>query len=245
MVGIIGASDETPLTISSGNKEMHPLLISLVNINAGVHMKATSHSFTLVAYLPILKFLGVSAPVQAALTARVYHISLNTVFYNLKIAKRNGVVMPDPWGQKRFCHTPLVSMIADLPEQHLQSCVLSNRSVFTTAVVGQYGDDHDHPHCTRDHTLNLIKEACIRTDPKFVGAFVKTCQDVGLNGVHQPFWRDWGNGDPSYFLTPDALHAWHKFIFDHPLKWIINIMGGDELDRCMAALQPHVGVRHW
>ena len=71
------------------------------------------------------------------------------------------------------------------------------------------------------------------------------CQDVGLNGVHQPFWRDWGNADPSYFLTPDALHPWHKFIFNHPLKWIINIMGGDELDRRMAALQPHVGVWHW
>ena len=105
---------------------MHLLLISLANIDAGVHMKATSHPFTLVAYLPIPKFLGISALVQAALTAHVYHISPDTVFYNLKIAKRNGVVMSDPWGQKCFCHTPLVSMIADLLEQHLHSCVLSN-----------------------------------------------------------------------------------------------------------------------
>ena len=127
---------------------MHPLLISLANIDAGVRMKATSHSFALVAYLPIPKFLGVSAPVQAALAARVYHISLDTVFYNLKIAERNGVVMSDPWGQKRFCHTPLVSMITDLPEQHLHACVLSNQSVFTTAVVSQFGDDHDHPRRT-------------------------------------------------------------------------------------------------
>jgi hypothetical protein len=47
------------------------------------------------------------------------------------------------------------------------------------------------------------------------------------------------------FLTPDALHVWHKFIFDHALKWIINIMGGAELDQRMATLEPHVGVHYW
>jgi len=66
-----------------------------------------------------------------------------------------------------------------------------------------------------------------------------------LNGVHQPFWRNWGNADLSIFLTPDALHAWHKFFFNHPLKWIINIMGSEELDCCMAALQQCVGMCHW
>ncbi|KAI5988373.1 hypothetical protein EDD15DRAFT_2172578, partial [Pisolithus albus] len=35
-LGVIGASDKTPLTIGTGNKEMHPLLLSLANIHAGV-----------------------------------------------------------------------------------------------------------------------------------------------------------------------------------------------------------------
>ncbi|KAL4065354.1 hypothetical protein J3A83DRAFT_4059898, partial [Scleroderma citrinum] len=35
-LGIIGASDKTPLTIRMGNKEMHPLLLSVVNIHAGI-----------------------------------------------------------------------------------------------------------------------------------------------------------------------------------------------------------------
>jgi hypothetical protein len=48
-----------------------------------------------------------------------------------------------------------------------------------------------------------------------------------------------------FLMTPDALHAFHKFVFDHPLQWVINIMGGSELDRRLAALQPLVGVRHW
>jgi hypothetical protein len=60
MLSVIGASNKTPLTIGSGNKEMHPVLLSLANIDTGVHMKATSHAFALAAYLPIPKFVNVS-----------------------------------------------------------------------------------------------------------------------------------------------------------------------------------------
>jgi hypothetical protein len=41
MLGVIAASDKTPLTIGTGNREMHPVLLSLANIEAGVRMKAT------------------------------------------------------------------------------------------------------------------------------------------------------------------------------------------------------------
>jgi len=245
MIGVIGASDKTPLTIGSGNKEMHPLLLSIANIDAGVRMKATSHAFALAAYLPIPKFLDVSPPVQACLAARVFHICLSIVTSNLRVAEKNGVVMSDPAGLQHVCHTPLASWIADLPEQRMLACVLGNQSPFSTATHDEFGDDYEHPRRTRDHTLQRIRHACLQTIPTFIPAFLKTCQPLGLNGVHQPFWRDWGDADPSRFLTPDALHAWHKFVFDHALKWVINIMGGNELDRRMSAIQPRVGVRHW
>lgn len=94
-ISIIGASDKTPLTIGTGNKEMHPVLISLTNIHAGVRMKATSHAFALVAYLPIPKFLNVSRPIQAMLSARVYHFAMSTIMKNLKIAVHDGCLMWD------------------------------------------------------------------------------------------------------------------------------------------------------
>ncbi|KAG2144683.1 uncharacterized protein EDB93DRAFT_1046430, partial [Suillus bovinus] len=78
-VGVICASDKTPLTIVTGNKEMHLLLISLANIYAGVHMKATSHVFALIAHLPISKFLNVSKPVHAILSMQVYHFAISIV----------------------------------------------------------------------------------------------------------------------------------------------------------------------
>ncbi|KAG1803838.1 uncharacterized protein HD556DRAFT_1429421 [Suillus plorans] len=61
----------------------------------------------------------------------------------------------------------------------------------------------------------------------------------------RPYWKDWGDACPSFFLTPDSLHQWHKFYFDHPVNWSINIMGGAELNHRLSALQPRVGVRHW
>jgi hypothetical protein len=224
---------------------MHPLLISLANINAGVRMKATSHVFALAAYLSIPKFLDVNAHLQSLLAVRVFHICLSIVTKNLKCAEFSGKQMPDPWGNQRIAHMPLVRYIADLPEQCMISCVLGSESPTSTASQDQFGDGICHPRCTQNYTLNRITLACQEADPTFLPAFLKACHPMGLNGVNQPFWKDWGSADPSLFLTPDALHAWHKFYFDHLLKWVINMLGGDELDWCMAAIQPWVGARHW
>ena len=95
---MIGASDKTPLTMGTGNKEMHPLLLSITNIHAGVRMKATSHSFALAAYLPIPKFRNVPPPVQSMLTARIYHYCVSIVVKNLITANRDGKEMSDPTG---------------------------------------------------------------------------------------------------------------------------------------------------
>lgn len=208
-------------------------------------MKATSHSFSLAAYLPIPKFENVSAQEQSLLSSRVYHVCLDIITQSLKRAEDVGSDLSDPTGQVRKCHTPLVSWIADLPEQRVLSGVTSNQSPTSIATLEQFGDGVCYPRRTRDITLVKIAIACSTTDPKDLPAFIKTCSALGLNGVHQPFWRDWGRADPSQFLTPDALHQWHKFFFDHVVKWVINIMGGEELDRRMAAIQPRVGVRHW
>ncbi|KIM76557.1 hypothetical protein PILCRDRAFT_46645, partial [Piloderma croceum F 1598] len=117
MLGVIGTSDKTPLTIGTGNKEMHPVLLLLTNIKAGVCMKATSHVFALAAYLPIPKFLHVSAAIHVVLTAHVYHICVSVITKNLKLADAHGVIMSDPRGNLHMSHTLLAAWIGDLPEQ--------------------------------------------------------------------------------------------------------------------------------
>ena len=164
-LGVIGASDKMPLTIRMGDKEMHPLLLSIANIHAGVHMKATSHSFALAAYLPVPKFLNVSQPVQAVLAARIYHYAISIVMKNLKTAAQDGMVMSDLMGRLRVIHTPLVAWIADYPEQLLIACVSSKNSPISTATGAQFGNPNVHPPQLGKDTLQAIHTACAACDP--------------------------------------------------------------------------------
>ena len=36
-----------------------------------------------------------------------------------------------------------------------------------------------------------------------------------------------------------------NFFFNHVLRWVIDIMGGDELEQHISSFQSHVGVCHW
>lgn len=155
--------------------------------------------------------------------------------------------MTDPNGFIGKVHTPLVAYIADLPEQCIIVCVLSNQSPTSTASLSQFEENlmtHLHAWRMHSHTLANITLMTI-INPTNLPVYLKECAKYGLNGVHQPFWGDWHNADPLLFLMPDALHAWHKFFFDHVLKWVINIMGGAELKKRFAWLQPCVGICHW
>ena len=142
-------------------------------------------------------------------------------------------------------HTPLVSWIADYPEQLMIACVSSKNSPISIATAEQFGNVTPLPPRTRTHTLQKIQEAIAACDLSNIAFFHKVCLAMKLNGVIEPFWKPWGIACPSHFLTPDALHQWHKFYFDHCLRWVINIIGGEELDRRLAAIQPRTGTRHW
>lgn len=210
-------------------------------------MKASSHSFALVGYLPIPKY-GENCPaeIKAALTARIFHFSLNMIFEKLKHAEEFGATMSNSHGNIRIVHTLLVSYIADYPEQRLIACVSGNASPISTAILTNFGDSTAHPRRTGAFTLSRIADVCAQFDPiSQLPAFTAACHKKELNGVHQPFWQHWGTADPSIFLTPDALHAWHKMFFDHPLRWIMNIVGAKEFDRRLSILQPRVGIRSW
>ena len=235
-----------PLTMGTGNKEMHPLLISIANIHAGTHMKATSHAYVLVAYLPIPKFHNVSPAVQAVLSAHIFHRAVLLVMQNLKMACKNGEVMSDPNGHLCVVHTPLVAWIADYPEQLLIACTSSRNSLIFTATAEQFGDPTPAPPRLCQQTLDTIKQACTACDPcDNIAAFHNVCLMLRLSGVVQSFWEDWGDACPLQFLTPDVLHAWHKFFFDHCVQWVINIMGGEELDHRLSVLQPGMSMHNW
>lgn len=88
-----------------------------------------------------------------------------------------------------------------------------------------------HPCHTYIHALANITCVDARVAPgDDIAAYLKVSVEYGISGVEHPYWEVWGAADPSIVITPDVLHVWHKLYFDHVRKWVINIIGGPELD---------------
>ncbi|KAI5981097.1 hypothetical protein EDD15DRAFT_2156567 [Pisolithus albus] len=102
IVPVILASDKAPVTRMSGDREMHPLFLTIANINSEVRMKATAHAWACVAYTPIPEFLAHS-DFHSILEARVWHRCMDIVCANLKVASHRGVFMADPHNNTRYC----------------------------------------------------------------------------------------------------------------------------------------------
>lgn len=57
LLGVILSSDKTNISVMTGDRIAHPVLLSLANIRMDVRMKSSSHAFVLTALLPCPKFL--------------------------------------------------------------------------------------------------------------------------------------------------------------------------------------------
>jgi hypothetical protein len=69
---IVLASDKTPVTQQTGGLEMHPTFLTITNIHSDIHMKAATHAWSCVAYMPIPQFVC-HLDFTSLLQARVWH----------------------------------------------------------------------------------------------------------------------------------------------------------------------------
>jgi Plavaka transposase len=245
IVPMIVASDKTPVTRHTGGLEMHPIFVTIANIQSDVRMRATCHAWRCVAYMPIPKFVDVHPDYQTILSQRLFHKCMDIVFADAKVAAMVGKFMPDPARHLRHCFTPLVTYTADLPEQQAIACVSKVASLITLATSQSFGDTYRHPPRTKEHTLTAIYNICQRIDPWRLREFQEEAKAHSLSGIHQPFWWDWRHSDPSRFLVGEILHTCHKFFFDHPFKWCKESVGKDELDLRFRSHHKRVGTRHF
>ncbi|KAG2031309.1 hypothetical protein BDR03DRAFT_1016256 [Suillus americanus] len=225
IVLIIAASYKTPVTKHTGGLKMHPLFLTIRNIQGNVRMKATSHAWRCTAFMPIPTFI-VNSDFQTLLWSCLWHKCMDLVCSNLKVAARVG------------------DHIADLPKQLMIACVTKNSSPVTTATQNEFGDETLHPPWNRIDTYTRIQQLCTRVDPWDLVVFLREAKKLCLSGVHLPYWRNWRHSNPARFLTPEILHALHKFFFDHVLKWIKQIMG-HELYVRFKSHHKRTGVRHF
>ncbi|KAJ7826831.1 hypothetical protein B0H13DRAFT_2241080 [Mycena leptocephala] len=172
IIGTVLSSDKTQLTSMTGNRQAHPLLISLADIDMDFRMKASHHAFLLLAFSQSRN--------SSSGTPRLGP---------LKKTAEIGMMMTDPLGWRRFCFTPL---------------------------------------------LRRLEKT---TDPWDLRPYIKKAKLHRLN--------DWPLAEPSAFLTPEMLHHWFKFFFDHVVKWCIAALGAAEIDFRFSILRPHTGMRHF
>jgi hypothetical protein len=228
----------------TGGLEMYPAYLSLANIVSKVCMKACSHAWMCFGFCPIIKF-EVHPSFQSILSARLWHACMDKALAQCKEAAIAGHYMADPHSCLCQSFPLLAAWIADLPEQHLIAAVVNSTSPLSHAVTNQFGDTFCHPPCHDHETIKLIQDLSSRIDPCQLDEYQERGKELGLSGVHLLFWCDWFLADPFHFLMPEILHTCHKFFYDHPLQWCINVVGTVELDSHFKGLHPCVGSRHF
>jgi hypothetical protein len=221
----------------TGNHTAHPFLLSLANIDMKFRMKGSNQTFILLAILLTARFI-VHKDLQGICASRLFHECVDFIVEPLKTAARIGIMMSDPVGNLRYCFTPLVGFIADMPEERLVSCVAANASPITMATQWQFGDAFRHEPRMGSTTLAKLAEISSKVNPESVEGYLKEASKHNLNGVDRPFWRDWALAEPSNFLTPEPLHHLHKFFWDHEMRWCVNVLTAPEIDFRFSILQP-------
>jgi hypothetical protein len=141
-----------------------------------------------------------------------------------------GIMMLDLLGTLRYCFTPLAGYIVDTPKAQMLAAVGGKTLLVTMAMFKQFRDPFQHEPHTAFTTLAQLHAIKSIVDLSDVEQYVKEALKHCLNGVHEPFWRDWPMAEPSKFLMPELLHHCHKAFWDHDIKWCIRVLGGMELD---------------
>ena len=239
---VILGSDKTHLTRFYGDKEVHCVYMSCGNIKKAIRSKLTAQCWLLVAQIPVAKFEPIEF--QGILTRNLYHQCMDVVTARLKEHSHVPIELVDAGGFVRFVRTFLLAHLADNPEQQLIACVSANQSPVSVAQFYQLGDPEAHTPRHGAKTIRSISTLPIGPDIS-LRRLEREAKRAGLNGVREPFWRDWRFADPSTFLSPDALHQLHRMFLDHPVKWVRKLVGDAEIDKRMSVLQKRIGFRHF
>ena len=138
------------------------------------------------------------------------------------MAVYTGRMMSDPIRSLYYCFTPLASFILNLPKAGLVSCIQGLTSPVSLAKYDQFGDLSLHPHPMGADALTQLQSITVDSDN--IEEYFTACEQFRLSGVSYPFFRNWALSCPSQFLTPECLHYWHHFFWDHDLEWCKNAL---------------------
>ncbi|KAF9643411.1 hypothetical protein BDM02DRAFT_3132451 [Thelephora ganbajun] len=207
LLGVTLSSDKTRLSMMTGDRVAHPLLVTLANIDSALRSSISSHAFSLLALFPIPKFIGVKKGLHGILENQLTHLCLDFITHSLKVTSQHGVWLSDCAGKIQYCFTPLVAYIVDTPEATALTGIAGKTSHLTMATYKDFGDPFD---------------------PSEVAVYTGNTKTMfRLNGVDLPFWCNWCLPDgtlpnPYQVFLIEILHHLHKSFWDHDVKWAIR-----------------------
>ncbi|CAE6342667.1 unnamed protein product [Rhizoctonia solani] len=132
-----------------------------------------------------------------------------------------------------------MAYIADFEEQTRLAGIGSKSCPHCQATAKNLGNAEDQPPRTSASILQAIEDVKQILAEKYPGDCydamdcLKECKPYGLNGVDKPFWRLIPDGDICEILSPDLLHGFHKFFYDHVFEWNTLSLGENEMDARM------------
>jgi hypothetical protein len=248
-------SDATILSRFTGGVQVHGLYMSLGNIDKSVWENISEGAWMLIAYIPKSNFHKTMLTMKHLpkaqqsllvnlLNRRLFHRCMDIITRPFRCTEPHEVV--DPEGNTRSVLYDLAVYGADLEEQ----CMLTGIEGKSCPHCKAKGEDLGKPGCSCSCSSSQILADIKKTLSDFHRVnrwppepleFLKNGKVYGLNGVHKPFWRNLPHFDISTVLSPDLLHGYHKFFFDHIHKWNLTGLGADEYDTRLKAQIPTPG----
>ena len=170
------SSDKMNISVVTGDRVAHPLLLTLANLLMDVQIKSTHHTLPLIALLPCPKFLNLKKSLHSVIKNRLMHHCLEIVCKPLKEASSKGTFMSDSLGHIWCFFPPIVAYIADTPEAAVIAGVGGRTSHLTLASHKTFGDHFRHPTRLGSLTLTQIQTISKDVDPWDLEAFSKEAQ---------------------------------------------------------------------
>ncbi|KEP47678.1 hypothetical protein V565_147660, partial [Rhizoctonia solani 123E] len=256
--GVMIASDSTQLSTHSGNVSAHAVYVTLANIDKSMRNQTSQDAWALVAYIPISKFPATMlkheekskdyrTKLLGLLNRRLLHRCLSIITRPLRRTIPHRVAGSD--GFNRGVIYKLIAYIADFEEQTRLTGIGSKSCPHCMATAKVLGDADDKTPRTSASILQAIDDVNKILSNKYPGDcydamdFLKECKAFGLNGVDKPFWRLIPDADICEILSPDLLHGFHKFFYDHIFEWNTLTLGENEMDVRMRSQIPLTGDR--
>ena len=231
IVLVLLSTDKTLLTTFQ-NKTAYPLYMTIGNIPKEIRRKPSKHAHILLAYLPTTCLTHVSNQAQRRqLLLNLYHSCMQRILEPLETARMTGVYMACGNGQLHWAHPIFTAFIGDYPEQILSTGSISGKCPMCNVDHDHLGDyDLQDTNQLQDLESVLKILDTFNQDP---AGFLTTCASARIKPIINPFWINLPYAHIFHCITPDILHQIYQGLVKHIVRWLIKVIGAEEVDtRC-------------